>query len=91
MDDKWHAFVEDDRLFLHRSWTGIGIYEAQFARGSEGWQITELVVCGDRSRYRRAADTYEALFIEAIVDGVLLGRWDTDAWDRLRSTPRELA
>src|ERR1700732_4511428 len=28
MDDKWNALVEDDRLFLHRSWTGRGIYEA---------------------------------------------------------------
>jgi hypothetical protein len=31
MDDKWHAFVEDQRLYLHRSWTGMGVYEAQFA------------------------------------------------------------
>lgn len=31
MSDKWLAFMEDDRLFLHRSWTGNGIYEARFA------------------------------------------------------------
>ena len=22
MDDKWHGYVEKDRLYLHRSWTG---------------------------------------------------------------------
>jgi hypothetical protein len=70
MDDKWHAFVEDDRLFLHRSWTGFGVYEAQFARGSDGWAITELLVSGDRNTYRRATDVYEALFVEVLIDGV---------------------
>jgi hypothetical protein len=89
MDDKWQAFVENDRLFLHRSWTGFGIYEAQFTRSNDSWSITELLVSGDRSTYRRASDAYEAVFVEAIIDGVLLGKWDTDAWTRLRSMPRE--
>jgi hypothetical protein len=91
MDDKWDAFVEHDRLFLHRSWTGLGVYEAQFARNGDGWSITELLVCGDRSHYRRATDAWEALCFEALIDGVLLRRWDTDARTRLRATPRELA
>jgi hypothetical protein len=25
MDDRWHALVENDHLYLHRSWTGFGI------------------------------------------------------------------
>jgi hypothetical protein len=91
MDDKWDAFVEHDRLFLHRSWTGLGVYEAQFARNGDGWSITELLVCGDRSHYRRATDAWEALCFEALIDGVLLRRWDTDARTRLRAMPRELA
>jgi hypothetical protein len=89
MDDRWDAFVEHDRLFLHRSWTGLGIYEAQFARGDDGWSITELLVCADRSNYRRSVDTWETLFVEATIDGVLLRQWDTDAWTRLRTTPPE--
>jgi|SRR6266545_53137 len=88
MDDKWHAFVESNRPFLHRSWTGRGVYEARFIRGEDGWSITELLVCGDRSTYRRASDAYEALLVEAIIDGVLLANWDTNAWTRLQSTPR---
>jgi hypothetical protein len=89
MDDKWDAFVEDDRLLLHRSWTGRGIYEAQFTGGNVGWSITELLVEGDRSSYRRGNDAYEAVFVEAIIDGVLLGKWDTDARWQLRSMQRE--
>jgi len=57
MDDRWDAFVEDDRLFLHRSWTGHGSYEAQFTSGHQGWAITELLVAGDRASYRRAHAT----------------------------------
>lgn len=91
MDDKWHAFVEDDRLFLHRSWTGRGIYEAQFAHDDAGWFIAELLVSGDREHYRRAGHAYEALFVEVIIDGVLLEQWDTEAQARLRSMPRDLA
>ena len=37
MSDKWLAFMEDNRLFLHRSWTGIGIYEVTFAAKGFGW------------------------------------------------------
>jgi hypothetical protein len=85
MDDRWLAFVENDRLFLHRSWTGFGVYEVQFARVGDGWAIAELLVCGDGDTYRRASDAYEALFVETIIDGVLLGNWDADAWPRLRS------
>lgn len=91
MDDKWHAFVEDARLFLHRSWTGRGIYEVQFAHDEAGWFIVELLVSGDREHYRRAGDAYEALFVEVIIDGVLLEQWDTEAQARLRSMPRDSA
>lgn len=91
MDEKWHAFVEADRLFLHRSWTGRGIYEAQFAHDEAGWFIAELLVSGDRDHYRRATDAYEALFVECIIDGVLFDQWDKDAWARLRSMPRDPA
>ena len=26
MNDKWNALVERQRLYLYRSWTGMGIY-----------------------------------------------------------------
>ena len=37
MNDKWLAFMENDRLFLHRSWTGHGIYEVRFAAKGFSW------------------------------------------------------
>jgi hypothetical protein len=85
MDDRWIAFVEDDRLYLHRSWTGYGVYEAGFVRNQDGWIIAELVVCGDRSRYRRSTDAYESAYVEFIISAVLLGDHDPDAWARLEA------
>ena len=44
MNDKWLAFMEDDRLFLHRSWTGHGIYEVTFAAKETGFVATSARV-----------------------------------------------
>ena len=59
MIDKWLAFMEDDRLFLHRSWTGDGIYEARFAAkqtevtpgGETSFVVTSAIVESDPRRY----------------------------------------
>ena len=47
MEEKWFIFMEANRLFAHRSWTGIGIYEATFA-STEGGHVIEI-----RRRHRR--------------------------------------
>jgi hypothetical protein len=74
MDDKWNAFVEGSRLYLHRSWTGHGIYESEFSREERGWRITEALVTNDCDWYRRGTDEYESLWLETLIDAVLLGR-----------------
>lgn len=43
MDDRWLAFVEDQRLYLHHSWTDSGVFEAQFEAAHGGWRITAAV------------------------------------------------
>ncbi|WP_086822347.1 hypothetical protein [Allokutzneria sp. NRRL B-24872] len=90
MDERWLALVEADRLFLHRSWTGYGVYEAVFVERPEGWQITEAWVESDTDRYRRQNDAYETLFLEMLVMGKLLGGGERGDWERLKKlrTPR---
>src|SRR6185437_15558332 len=41
MDEKWDVFVEDQVAFLHRSWTGNGMFEATFSPAGGGWRISE--------------------------------------------------
>ena len=84
MDDRWHAFVEGDRLYLHRSWTGHGVYEARFGEADGGWRITEALVCADATTYRRGSDAYESLMLEWVIGGVLLDRWDNQRWQRIQ-------
>ena len=86
MDDKWNAFVERDRLFLHRSWTGRGVYEARFTRTDTHWRITEAVVENDPRSYRRGSDETESLCLELIIESVLLHRFRQREWQRWRDT-----
>ena len=53
-DDRWLAFMEDDRLFLHRSWTGHGIYEATFVATEAGFVMISACVEGDPARHAQA-------------------------------------
>ena len=62
MNDKWLAFMEEDRLFLHRSWTGHGIYEVRFAAKGVSWAKETVFVAtsarieGDPRRKREDFD-----------------------------------
>lgn len=53
MNDKWFAFMEHDCLYLHRSWTGLGIYEVTFAAKETGFMITSARVESDPESYKR--------------------------------------
>jgi hypothetical protein len=86
-DDRWHAVVEERRLFLHRSSTGCGIYEVQFESRGEGRRIVELLMCGDADVHRRGSDEAHVLHVEAIIDSVLLGVWDSPAIRALQLVP----
>jgi len=58
-DDRWLWYMEDNRLFLHRSWTGLGIYEVAFSATDGGFVITSALVECDRERYGRGSDLDE--------------------------------
>ena len=72
MDEKWFVFMEGNRLFAHRSWTGIGIYEATFAPIEGGYVIESAVVTGDETKYRRSSDEAESLTLEVLIASYLL-------------------
>ncbi|MFE5326062.1 hypothetical protein ACFRCG_06640 [Embleya sp. NPDC056575] len=74
MDEKWNVFVEGDLLFMHRSWTGHGIYEASFAPViGGGVRIISAVVESDRENYRGMGDEYDRLMMELIISAIVLG------------------
>lgn len=74
MDEKWNIFVEGDVLFMHRSWTGHGVYEASFAPATGGGRrIASAVVEADGKRYRSMGDEYDCLMMELIISAIVLG------------------
>lgn len=48
MEDRWFWFVEDLVLHAHRSSSGVEVFEASFARRSDGYVIRRLLVTTDR-------------------------------------------
>ncbi|GLZ01301.1 hypothetical protein Acsp02_85520 [Actinoplanes sp. NBRC 103695] len=73
MDAKWDVFVEGNVAYLHRSWTGFGIFEATFATAKSGWRVSAAVVEREPSRYRRSTDRLERVILELVISSVLLG------------------
>ncbi|MEU9992739.1 hypothetical protein AB0E10_39295 [Streptomyces sp. NPDC048045] len=74
MDEKWNVFAEADVVFMHRSWTGHGIYEASFAPVTGGGRrIASAVVEADGKRYRSRGDEYDRPMMELIISAIVLG------------------
>lgn len=41
MDDRWFAFMEGNRLYFHRSWTGEHVFSVDFEAGEGGHRISD--------------------------------------------------
>jgi ADP-ribosyl-[dinitrogen reductase] hydrolase len=71
MEDKWFAYYEEPRLYLHRSWTGFLIYRVRFEPEGEGGRAVELEVNEDRGQYRPPSLDDEPGKAEGLVDCLL--------------------
>lgn len=72
MEDKWFAYVEGDILHLHRSWTGIQIYEVTFVASEGGYAIAKAEANRDPSQYTQTDDAADARFLLDLIHGLLL-------------------
>lgn len=54
MEDKWFIYYDpsEDKLYMHRSWTGFLIYVVQFEEREDTIVATNAVVNQDPSQYR---------------------------------------
>jgi hypothetical protein len=89
MDDKWDIFVEGNTVFLHRSWTGSGIFELaveQVAGG--GWRPISATVERDLERYRGTNDEADSILLELIINGRLLGEEAGELGERWKALAR---
>ncbi|WP_205325071.1 hypothetical protein [Glycomyces sp. YM15] len=85
MEEKWNVFTEGDVVYLHRSWTGFGVFAATFAAAPEGGRrIVRAEVERDPERYRGDDDEHDSLTLEIVLTGTVLGESTMGLFRRMR-------
>jgi hypothetical protein len=73
MDEKWDVFVESRVAFLHRSWTGHGVFEASFSPVDGGWRISAAVAESSPERVRNVSAQRNRVLLELVLSAIVLG------------------
>jgi hypothetical protein len=73
MEDKWFIFLEDDVLYVHRSWTGYCIYQLSLTRADSTYAISRALVNRDPNQYTWVDDRYDEKLLIFLIDHLLLG------------------
>ncbi|MFE7512263.1 hypothetical protein ACFU8I_13765 [Streptomyces sp. NPDC057540] len=89
MDEKWDVFTEGEVVFIHRSWTGYGVFAATFAPvEGGGWRIASAVVERDGERYGGTDDAYDCVMLELVITAIVLGEPAPELRSRLGELTR---
>lgn len=74
MEDKWFAFVENNKLFFHRSWTGFCIYETEIEKTASGYLLTQTKVNRNFEQYKETDLEKEKELLDYLIDRILLDK-----------------
>ncbi|MBL1178121.1 hypothetical protein [Pantanalinema sp. GBBB05] len=74
MEDKWFIFMEDNILYLHRSWTGYCIYQLSLTRADSTYAIRNALVNRDPNQYTWVDDRHDEKLLMFLIDYLLLGK-----------------
>ncbi|HEY9627321.1 MAG TPA: hypothetical protein V6C84_08470 [Coleofasciculaceae cyanobacterium] len=72
MEDKWFIFLEEDVLYVHRSWTGYCIYQLSLSREDSTYVISRALVNREPSQYTWVDDHYDEKLLMFLIDHLLL-------------------
>lgn len=73
MEDKWFIYYENEWLYFHRSWTGIGIYKAQIIREQDYYSIKEFWSERNQEIYKNEEDKIDIETFSFLIARGLLG------------------
>ena len=73
MEDRWFMFVEDDTLYVHRSWTGYCVYRLAFIEEGTNYAVGEAFANRDEHQYAGGDDAYDEKLLMFLIDHLLLG------------------
>jgi hypothetical protein len=73
MDDRWFIFYEEDRLYIHRSWTGYCTYIVRFENDGRDYVACEVQTNRNLKQHGVSDDSYDAQMAFWVIDFILLG------------------
>ena len=74
MEERWFIYLENDRLYFHRSWTGHGIFEVRLEPVEDGYRIAEAWVNRDPEQYVSDGDADDLRLLTDLTDWLLVDR-----------------
>jgi hypothetical protein len=74
MDDHWFAFLEDDWLYFHRSWSGICKYMVKVVRAPDGSAQIGEAWANMKERVTLTLD-YDVRMLRYLIERVLGNDW----------------
>src|ERR1700752_4586701 len=74
MEDKWFIFLEDDVVYLHRSWTGFCIYQVSLAKDGANYAVAKALVNREPNQYAATDDRYDEKLLTFLIDNFLFGK-----------------
>jgi len=72
MEDKWFIYFENAELFLHRSWTGKGVFRARLKEEANGGATVIEAACAGQDP--ELDEEYKAELLRFVIGNLLLNR-----------------
>lgn len=74
MEDKWFIYCENEELYMHRSWTGVCVYQTSITPSEKGtFILSSFKANASASKYPMEAPYHTKLF-EYLIDRLLLSK-----------------
>ncbi|MEO1054736.1 MAG: hypothetical protein AAFX87_29155 [Bacteroidota bacterium] len=74
MEDKWFIYLESDKLYFHRSWTGNCTYITTIQRLKNVYMLGDTLVNRNPDQYKSISDQEDKEILNYLVDRLLLGK-----------------
>lgn len=74
MEERWFIYLEGDVLSIHRSWTGMCVFQVEFAAEDGRHVARRTVVNRDPDEYGERDDAEDVEMLRNLIDLHLLGK-----------------
>jgi hypothetical protein len=74
MEDKWFIYLDGNTLYLHRSWTGLCIYQVEFERVAGKHVVRRALVNRNPTQDQATDDVYDSALLGFLIGNLLLGK-----------------